>query len=50
MSPMEGEAEELKKKLQTLQQQHNQAYEILKTSKPRNPLELQPHPIPKKSS
>lgn len=27
---MEGEAEELNKKLQTLQQQHNQAYELLK--------------------
>ena len=30
MSQMEGEAEELKKKLQTLQLQHNQAYELLK--------------------
>ena len=30
MSQMEGEAEELNKKLQTLQQQHNQAYELLK--------------------
>ena len=27
---MEGEVEKLKKKLQTLQEQHNQAYELLK--------------------
>ena len=46
MSQMEGEAEELNKKLQTLQQQHNQAYELLKNLQAKESAEAPTPPRP----
>ena len=46
---MEGEVEELKQKLQKLEEDHNQAYELLKTLQAKESPGAPPHPNPWKT-